>query len=100
MQGGVFVSGWAFAALVVLVLGAVVLYLHINVRELTFEVLRLRKRVEIERRERELWESRFEFAEQEIADLRQQLAATAPAFSADDMAFLLREASRLREPKD
>ena len=108
-------SGWNFAGLAVLVAGAVVLYLSINLRAALGDLAAVEQQLMQEAARASMWQQRFEFADEEIGRLQAELAATAPfdtltaapfdtltaatAFTAEDMAFLLREASRLREPK-
>ena len=92
-------SGWGVAGLVLLAAGATVLVLWINLRAALNDRAELEQRLMKEAVRASTWQQRFEFADEEIGRLQAELAATAPAFSADDVAFLLREASRLREPK-
>ncbi len=100
-------SGWGVAGLVLLVAGAVVLLLWINLRTALHDLAELEQRLMQEAVRASMWQRRFEFADEEIGRLQAELVATAPfdtltaapAFSADDIAFLLREASRLTEPK-
>ncbi len=96
-------SGWGVAGLVLLVAGGAVLLLWANLRAALHDLAELEQRLMEEARRAAMWQWRFDQADEEIGRLQAELAATAPfdtlttapAFSADDMAFLLREASRL-----
>ncbi|MBP8293930.1 MAG: hypothetical protein KAX65_14225 [Caldilineaceae bacterium] len=96
-------SGWGVAGSLLLVAGAAVLLLWANLRSALMDLAELEQRLMQEAVRASTWQRRFEFADEEIGRLQAELAATAPfdtlttapAFSADDMAFLLREASRL-----
>ncbi|MBP8292972.1 MAG: hypothetical protein KAX65_09375 [Caldilineaceae bacterium] len=96
-------SGWGVAGLLLLVGGGVFLLLWANLRTALHDLAELEQRLMQETVRVSTWQRRFEFADEEIGRLQAELAApapfdtltTAPAFSADDMAFLLREASRL-----
>ncbi len=90
-------SGWGVAGLVLLVAGGTVLLLWANLRTALHDLAVLEQRLMQEAVRASTWQQRFEFADEEIGRLQAELAATTPAFSADDMAFLFREASRLGE---
>lgn len=88
-------SGWGVAGLVLLVAGGTVLLLWANLRTALHDLAELEQRLMQEAVRASMWQRRFEFADEEIGRLQAELEGRAPAFSVEDMAFLLREASRL-----
>ena len=92
-------SGWTFAGLAVLLAGAVVLWLWVNLRTALNDLAVLEQKLMEEARRAAMWQWRFDQADEEIGRLQAEIAGMQPAFTADDMAFLLREASRLEVPK-
>ncbi len=92
-------NGWSVAVMVVLAAGGAVLYLIINLRGALHDRAVLERTLMQEAARASMWQQQCEVAAGKIDRLEAQLAATAPAFTAEDMAFLFREASRLTEPK-
>lgn len=88
-------NGWSVAVMVVLAAGGAVLYLIISLRGALHDLAVLERTLMQEAARASMWQQQCEVADEEVVRLEAKFAATATAFTAEDMAFLFREASRL-----